>query len=172
MLSRKLGKNENLFHLNMNFFKSQTEKVSCWAARFRRNVSMRFREKRKSFIISLKFRAHLIRATQLIRLAQFIRAAHFPHPGSITTSLTLKSVIPFLFDFIKRSCLGEKDSHFCLVYGKVYQKILISLLFHVPGNTSFSGLNFHIQDVEIEPPKYWIYRSFQKFYFGNLKTKK
>ena len=48
---------------------------------------MRFREKRKLFIISLKFRAHLTRAAQLIRLAQFIRAAHFPHPGSISTSL-------------------------------------------------------------------------------------
>ena len=28
ILSHKLGKNVNLFHLNMNFLKSQTEKVS------------------------------------------------------------------------------------------------------------------------------------------------
>ena len=26
----------------------------------------------------------------------------------------------FLFDFEESSCLGEKDSHFCLVCGKVY----------------------------------------------------
>ena len=39
--------------------------------------------------------------------------------GSIYT-MTLKSVILFLFDFKKSSSLGEKDSHFCLVYGKVY----------------------------------------------------
>ena len=45
---------------------------------FLRNVPMKFREKRKPFIISLKFRAHLIWA------AQIIRAAHFPHPGSIS----------------------------------------------------------------------------------------
>ena len=63
---------------------------------FLRNVSMKFREKRKPFIISLKFRAHLIRA------AQFIRAAHFPHPGSISTSRQLKSVILFLFDYKKK----------------------------------------------------------------------
>ena len=75
---------------------------------------MKFREKRKPFIISLKFRAHLIWADQIIR------AAHFPHPGSISTSRQLKSVILFLFDFKKSSCLGEKDSRFCLVYGKVY----------------------------------------------------
>jgi hypothetical protein len=74
---------------------------------------MKFREKRKPFI-SLKFRAHLIRA------AQFIRAAHFPHPGSISTSRQLKSAILFLFDVKKSSCLGEKDTHFCLVYVKVY----------------------------------------------------
>ena len=81
---------------------------------------MKFREKRYPFIISLKFRAHLIRAAQIIWAAQFIRAAHFPHPGSISTSRQLKSVILFLFDFKKSSCLGEKDSHFRLVYGKVY----------------------------------------------------
>ena len=81
---------------------------------------MRFHEKRKPFIISLKLRAHLIRAAQLIQLAQFIRAAHFPHPGSISKSLTLKSVILFPFDFKKSSCLGEKDSHSCLVYWKIY----------------------------------------------------
>ena len=56
---------------------------------------MKFREKRKPFIISLKFRAHLIQG------AQFIRVAHFPHPGSISTSRQLKSVILFLFDFKK-----------------------------------------------------------------------
>ena len=45
---------------------------------FLRNVSMKFREqKRKPFINSLKFRAHLIWA------AQIICAAHFPHPGII-----------------------------------------------------------------------------------------
>ena len=37
-----------------------------------RNVLMKFRGKRKPFIISFKFRAHLIWA------AQIIRAAHFP----------------------------------------------------------------------------------------------
>ena len=71
-----------LFHLNINFFKSQTEKVSrfliagMWKLSlnveneppvkieppilkepFLRNVSMKFHEKRKPFIISLKFRA-------------------------------------------------------------------------------------------------------------------
>jgi len=65
---------------------------------FLRNVSMKFRGKRKLFIISLKFRA------QIIRAAQFIRAAHFPHPGSISTSRQLKNVILFLFDFKKSSC--------------------------------------------------------------------
>ena len=96
----------NLFYLNMYFFKSQTEKVSraliagMWKLSldveneppvlnepFLSNVLMKFREKRKPFIISLKFRAHLI------------RAAHFPHPGSISTSRQLKSVILFLLDF-------------------------------------------------------------------------
>ena len=57
---------------------------------------MKFREKRKPFIISLKFRANLIRAAQIIRAAQFIWAAHFPHPGSISTS---RQLILFLFDF-------------------------------------------------------------------------
>ena len=68
---------------------------------------MKFREKRKPLIISLKFRAHLI------------RAAHFPYPGSISTSRQLKSVILFLFDFLKSSCLGEKDSKtFC--FGEIF----------------------------------------------------
>ena len=46
--------------------------------------------------------------------------------GSFSTSRlnfhipAFKSVILFLFDFLKISCLGEKDSHFCLVYAKVY----------------------------------------------------
>ena len=31
-----------------------------------------------------------------------------------------ESVILFLFDFKKSSYLSEKDSHFCLAYGKVY----------------------------------------------------
>ena len=53
--------------------------------------------------------------------------------------------------FKKSSGLGEKNSHFCLVYGKVHKKISISLLFHVQGNGSYPGLNFHILDVEIEP---------------------
>jgi len=35
---------------------------------FLRNVSMKFREKRKPFIISLKFRAHLIRAAQIMNV--------------------------------------------------------------------------------------------------------
>ena len=75
----------NLFHLNMNFFTSQTEKVSriliagMWKLSldvenkppvlnepFLRNVSMKFRFERKPFIISLKFRVHLIRAAQFI----------------------------------------------------------------------------------------------------------
>ena len=89
----------NLFRLNMNFFKSRTEKVSCFLIAgsveneppvlnepFLKKVSMKFREKRKLFIISLKFRAHLI------------RAAHFPHPRSISTSRQLKSLILFLFE--------------------------------------------------------------------------
>ena len=61
----------------MNFFKSQTEKVSrflnagMWKLSldveneppvlnepFLRNVSMRFREQRQPFIISFKFKAH------------------------------------------------------------------------------------------------------------------
>jgi len=58
----------------------------------------------------------------------------------------------FLLDFLKGSCFGEGDSHFCLVCGRVYLKISISILFHVGGNGSFPGLNIHIQDVEIEPP--------------------
>ena len=99
----------------------------------------------------------------------------------ISTSVTLKSVILFLFDFKKRSCFGKKDFHFCLVYGKVYQgcilnskfiflpppggggsnrriytpevylKISIYILFYVRGNGSFPGLNFHITYVESEP---------------------
>ena len=151
----------NLFHLNMNFLQSQTEKVSrfliagMWKLSldveneppvlnepFLSNVSMKFREKRKPFISSLKFRGPLIRAAQII---------HFPHPGSISSSWQLKSVILFLFDFKKSSCLGEKDSHFCLVYGKVYKKIFF-IIFHVRGHVSFPGLIFHIQDVENEPP--------------------
>ena len=97
---------------------------------------MKFREK-KPFIISLKFGAHLIRA------AQFIRAAHFPHPGSISTSRQLKNVILFLFDFKKSSCLGERDSHFCLVYGKVYLKKIFFI--HIIPRTrarKFSGAHF------------------------------
>ena len=33
---------------------------------FLKNVSMKFRKKRKPFIISLKFRAHLIRAAHIL----------------------------------------------------------------------------------------------------------
>ena len=55
--------------------------------------------------------------------AQFSQQAQSTHPGSISTSLTLKCVILFLFDFLKSSRLGKKDSHFGLVYGKVYPKI-------------------------------------------------
>ena len=37
--------------------------------------------------------------------------------------------------------------------GDIFEVVIsISLLFHVRGNGSFLGLNFHIQDVEIEPP--------------------
>ena len=77
--------------------------------------------------------------------------------GSFSTSrlnfhIHLKSVILFLFDFKKSSCLGEKDSHFCLVYAKVYFKKIFFILFHVRGHGSFPGLIFHIQDVENEPP--------------------
>ena len=43
-------------------------------------------------------------------------------------------------------------------------KISISLLFHVRGNGSFSGLNFHIQDVEIEPP---VLKEIPPLYRGN-----
>ena len=60
---------------------------------------MKFREKRKQFIISLKFRAHLIRAAQIIRA-------------------------------------GKKDSHFCLVYGKVYYYLLVYLLVYLCDNSS------------------------------------
>ena len=76
---------------------------------FLRNVSMKLCEKRKPFIISLKFRTHLIRAAQILQAAQFIQLAHFPHPGSISTFRQLKSVILFLFDFKKRSYLGENE---------------------------------------------------------------
>ena len=63
-----------------------------------------------------------------IEPAALISAAQFPHPGSISTLLTLKSLILFLFDFKKSS-----------------------IVFHVRGNGSFPGLNFHITEVEIEP---------------------
>ena len=66
-------------------------------------------------------------------------------------SVTLKSVILFLLNFNKSSFLSKKDSDFCLVYGIVYKKISISILFHVRGNGNFPGLNFHITDVESEP---------------------
>ena len=49
-----------------------------------------------------------------IKKAHFPQQAKFPHPGSISTSLTLKSVILFLTDFKKSSCLGKKD--FFLIY--------------------------------------------------------
>ena len=61
-----------------------------------------------------------------IKKAHFTQQAQFPHPGSIFTSssistaVTLKSVILFQFDFKKSTYLGKKESHFCLVYGKVY----------------------------------------------------
>ena len=39
--------------------------------------------------------------------------------SSISTAVTLKGVILFLFYFRNSSCFGKKDSHFCLLYGKV-----------------------------------------------------
>ena len=102
--------------------------------------------------------AELIEPAVKIEIAVLIEPAVEIEPdilisaGSISTSLTLKSVILFLFDFLKSSCLGKKDSHFCLVYGKVYiKKISISILCHERDKGSFPGLNFHITDVEIEP---------------------
>ena len=50
----------------------------------------------------------------------FLKKGSFNTGGSFSTSRQLKSVILFLFDFLKSSCLGENDSHLCLVYGKVY----------------------------------------------------
>ena len=59
--------------------------------------------------------------------------------GSCSAAVTLKSVILFLFYLKTSSCLGKKDSHFCLVYRKVYWKITISMLFHIRGNWSLRG---------------------------------
>ena len=70
--------------------------------------------------------------------------------SSISTTVTLKSVILFLFYFKHRSCLGKDNSHFCLVYGKVL-KITLFILFHVRRNWSFPVLNFHSTAVESEP---------------------
>ena len=61
-----------------------------------------------------------------IELFPFYTTGSFSTAGSISTaisistSVTLKSVILFLSDFLKSSCLDKTDSHFCLVYGKVY----------------------------------------------------
>ena len=59
----------------------------------------------------------------------------------------------FCLTFKKSLCLGDKNSHFWLVYGKVYKKISISLLFHVRGNRSFSGrLNWATRIKRDSPP--------------------
>ena len=54
--------------------------------------------------------------------------------SSISTAVTLKSAILFLFYFKNSSCLGKKDSHFCLVYGTVFINVTFLILFHVRGN--------------------------------------
>ena len=109
-----------------------------------------------------------------IKKTHFPQQAQFPHTGSISTSLTLRRLIfhsklnfhiqaqfPHPWHYRagyfsgwlseKSPGLGKKDSHFCLVYGKVYQKISISILYNVRGNGIFPELNFHITDVDSEP---------------------
>ena len=65
----------------MNFFKSQTEKVS-------------------RFLMSGMWK---------LSLDGEIEPAEINTASSISTEVTLKSVIFFLFEFKKSSCLGKKD---------------------------------------------------------------
>ena len=50
--------------------------------------------------------------------------------SSIFTAVTLKSVVLFLLYFKNSSCLGKKDSKFCLVYGNVCLKF--DFFFNIP----------------------------------------
>ena len=62
------------------------------------------------------------------------------------------NVILFLFHFKNNSCLGKKDSHFCLAYGNVFKMYLTFLiLIHVRGNWKFRRLIFQSNAVESEP---------------------